>query len=147
MEQKTRPAKLWAVLICLAFSQAAAVPTVTSVIAGADMTCTILSDGNVKCWGRNSDGRLGLGDKGYNLGDDPGEMGDNLPTIDLGTDRTAVKVVVSGGWSWTMTCALLDNGQVKCWGDGRYGKLGQGNTEVFFNVLWSFNSSSFFDPL
>ena len=94
------------------------------------MTCTILSDGNVKCWGKNSDGRLGLGDKGYNLGDDPGEMGDNLTTIELGTDRTAVKVTVSAGWNYAFTCALLDNGTVKCWGNGLNGKLGQGNTDT-----------------
>lgn len=39
----------------------------------------------------------------------PGEMGDDLPTVDLGTDRYAV-AITCGRWH---TCALLDNGDVK----------------------------------
>ena len=27
------------------------------------------------------------------------------------------------------TCSRLDNGNVKCWGYGLYGRLGQGNTD------------------
>ena len=42
----------------------------------------------MKCWGSGDYGRLGLGSVGF-IGDDPGEMGDNLPAIDLGAGRTA----------------------------------------------------------
>ena len=48
------------------------------------------------------------------------EMGDNLLPIDLGTGRSAVKVV--GGLDFT--CALLDNSSVKCWGRNQRGQLG-----------------------
>jgi hypothetical protein len=38
--------------------------------------CAILNDGSLKCWGGNGKGEPGLGD-------DPSEMGDNLPTVKL----------------------------------------------------------------
>ncbi len=51
-------------------------------------------------------------------------MGDNLPAIDLGTGRTATVIVAA----WNQTCALLDNGRLKCWGGNEYGQLGLGDT-------------------
>jgi alpha-tubulin suppressor-like RCC1 family protein len=54
-------------------------------------------------------------------------MGDNLPTVDLGTGRTATAISLGSAQS-AHTCALLDNAAVKCWGQGAYGQLGQGNT-------------------
>ncbi|MBI3977919.1 MAG: hypothetical protein HY331_07015, partial [Chloroflexi bacterium] len=53
------------------------------------------------------------------------EMGDNLPAVDLGTGRTGT--AIAGGGEYT--CAILDNGQVKCWGYNTYGQLGLGNTD------------------
>ncbi len=90
--------------------------------AGGSHTCAILSGGSVKCWGVNDKGQLGLGDVA-NRGDGPGEMGDNLPAVDLGTGRTAV--ALSAGTNHT--CALLDNGSVKCWGLNQSGELGLGD--------------------
>ena len=58
------------------------------------------------------------------IGDGANEMGDNLPSIDLGTGRTATAISTDSAH----TCALLDNSAVKCWGSGSSGKLGQGNT-------------------
>ena len=43
----------------------------------------------MKCWGRNNYGELGLGDDDYR-GDEPGEMGDNLPFVDLGQGAVVV---------------------------------------------------------
>jgi cysteine-rich repeat protein len=96
----------------------------TAISAGADHACAILDDGTVKCWGRNSYGQLGLGDKVYH-GDNPGEMGDNLPAINLGTGKKAV-TISAGGFH---TCALLNDGTVKCWGNNFYGQLGLGDTD------------------
>jgi alpha-tubulin suppressor-like RCC1 family protein len=92
--------------------------------AGAEHSCALLRDGTVKCWGRNDFGQLGLGDT-QNRGDQPGEMGDNLPAVDLGTGRTAVALAVGS----VHTCALLDDGSVKCWGDNENGQLGLGDTQ------------------
>ncbi len=93
--------------------------TAVAVSAGQQYTCAVLDNATVKCWGSNFLGKLGLGDTA-NRGDGPGEMGDNLPAVDLGTGRTAV-AVVAGGFH---ACALLDNASVKCWGSGGAGALG-----------------------
>ena len=55
-----------------------------SASTGGAHTCAVLDDDSVKCWGWNDSGQLGLGDTS-NRGDGPGEMGDNLPVVDLGT--------------------------------------------------------------
>ncbi|MCB9373666.1 MAG: hypothetical protein H6518_12980 [Microthrixaceae bacterium] len=99
--------------------------TATAVSAGSDVTCALLDGGQVKCWGDNGSGRLGLGDL-RDRGDEPGEMGDALPAIDLGAGRTAT--AVSAGL--LHTCALLDGGQVKCWGGNGSGRLGIGSSDT-----------------
>ncbi len=95
--------------------------TATAVSAGGGQTCALLSDGSVKCWGRNDYGQLGLGDTA-NRGDDPGEMGSSLPPVDLGPGNAAAALTTSH-----QTCALLTNGTVKCWGLNNYGQLGLGD--------------------
>ncbi len=98
----------------------------TAVAIGAGRwsshTCAILDDRSLKCWGSNSSGQLGLGDVA-NRGDQSLEMGDYLLAVALGTGRTAVAVALG----MVHTCALLDNGSVKCWGDNFYGHLGLGD--------------------
>ena len=99
--------------------------TAKAISTGSRHTCAILDNDKVKCWGLNRSGQLGLGDTDYR-GDDTGEMGDNLPYVDLGTGRTA-KAVSTGGWGHT--CAILDNDKVKCWGLNGGGELGLGDTD------------------
>ncbi len=97
--------------------------TATAITAGTDFTCALLDNARLKCWGRNADGQLGLGDTATR-GDNANEMGDNLPTVDLGTGRTAT-AITAGGFH---TCAVLDNGALKCWGANFGGQLGLGDT-------------------
>jgi hypothetical protein len=82
---------------------------------GWSTSCALLNDASVKCWGRNQDGELGLGDvnnRGGGLGDTTnrggvvGSMGDSLPAVQLG--GTAVQLVGGSGH----TCALLGDGQL-----------------------------------
>jgi len=97
--------------------------TATAIAAGDMHSCALLDNASVKCWGINNAGQLGIGNKTY-MGDGSGEMGDNLPVVDLGTGRTAT-AIAAGSFH---TCALLDNASVKCWGYNDNGQLGIDNT-------------------
>ena len=93
--------------------------TVKQVYAGYDRTCAILNNDQIKCWGENDRSQAGYGD--FNdRGDEPGEMGNNLPFVDLGTGRSARKVFAY----YVHTCAILDNGGLKCWGANHDGEIG-----------------------
>lgn len=93
--------------------------TVKSIAAGSYHNCAILDNDVLKCWGKNNNGQLGLMDPDYR-GDDSNEMGDNLPAVDLGSGRYALKVTAGANH----TCALLDDNTVKCWGWGLDGRIG-----------------------
>lgn len=82
-----------------------------AVTTGRDQTCALLDDHSVKCWGNNAEGELGLGDT-RRRGASASDMGDALPAVDLGTGRTAT-AISAGRYH---TCAILDDGSVKCWG-------------------------------
>eukprot|EP01083_Nonionella_stella_P068137 180704_1 len=88
-------------------------------------TCALSTTKGVKCFGRNDVGQLGQGDTTHR-GDNANEMGDNLPTIDLGTDFTPMQVIV-GGYH---TCTISTTKQIKCFGENNYGTLGLGDTVV-----------------
>jgi cysteine-rich repeat protein len=95
-----------------------------AISIGVNTACAVLDNGSLKCWGYNATGQLGLGDSRFDLGGEPNQMGDSLPAVDLGAGRTARAVSPGEGF----TCALLDNGTVKCWGANSYGELGLGDT-------------------
>ena len=86
--------------------------TARMIFAGGNNTCAILDNGELKCWGSNDSGQLGLGlgDMDHR-GDEPNEMA-MLPAIDLGSGRTARMIAVGSAH----TCAILDNDELKCWG-------------------------------
>jgi alpha-tubulin suppressor-like RCC1 family protein len=98
---------------------------VERVVIGGYFSCALLDDHSWKCWGRNTEGELGLGDK-VNRGDREGQMGDALPRLDLGMGRHALDVAIGDYHA----CALLDDGSVKCWGVNTFGQLGLGDRET-----------------
>jgi alpha-tubulin suppressor-like RCC1 family protein len=95
----------------------------TSITAGSQHVCAILDDGQLKCWGSNNYGGLGLGDT-RDRGSRPGEMGDALPAVELGTGRAAKGISAA----FLFSCAVLDDSSIKCWGFNDDGELGLGDT-------------------
>jgi alpha-tubulin suppressor-like RCC1 family protein len=99
--------------------------TAKALAAGNHFTCAILDTNQLKCWGQNNFGQLGVEDT-LSRGDQATEMGDALPTVFLGAGRTVT--AVNAGPSYA--CALLDTGDVKCWGSNFSGELGLGHTQI-----------------
>jgi alpha-tubulin suppressor-like RCC1 family protein len=90
---------------------------VTQLAAGERHTCALTASGAVRCWGLGSDGVLGYANK-------------------LSVHNAAAAGIVNlGGIAVQITagqrhnCALGVDGSVRCWGEGRSGALGYGNTE------------------
>ena len=92
-----------------------------AITAGQYHACAVVESGQLECWGDNSHGQLGQGNT-ENIGDNPGEV---PVAVDLGAGRTAV-AVTAGAY---FTCAILDNGQVRCFGANGSGQLARGNTD------------------
>ncbi|WP_170135415.1 hypothetical protein [Nannocystis exedens] len=93
-------------------------------------TCALRTDGEVRCWGDNQDGSLGLYSHGIfgAVGDEPGEM--PPPPVQLAGPATAVSV---GALS---ACALLATGELQCWGSNGHGAVGvPGKVSVFIPTI------------
>ncbi|HEY6561982.1 MAG TPA: hypothetical protein VI072_32165 [Polyangiaceae bacterium] len=92
--------------------------TVTQLVPGYYHTCALLEGGRVRCWGRGEFGMLGYGNT-RNIGDDetPASAGD----VNVGG---TVKQLAAGYYH---TCALLNSGFVRCWGQGQFGQHGYGH--------------------
>ncbi len=90
-----------------------------AIRAGDAHTCVLFDNANVRCWGHNAYGQLGY-QHTLPIGDDehPYTAG-NVELV-----GTATQVATGGGH----TCALLDNGFVRCWGRNDKGQLGYGHT-------------------
>jgi len=106
--------------------------TARAVTAGAGFTCALLDNWQVACWGSNIFGEIGYGNTN-NIGDNetPATNPVNGGVVPLPAGHTAT-AVVAGRFH---TCAVLDNAQLSCWGDGFAGKLGYGNQNTIGNSL------------
>jgi alpha-tubulin suppressor-like RCC1 family protein len=87
-------------------------PPLVSVSASLFHTCAVTKDGRVACWGSNDDRRAIPDSK---------DEGTEKPRFVAGVEG-AVEVA-AGGYH---TCALLGDGEVRCWGDNSRGQLGDG---------------------
>ncbi|MEZ4718686.1 MAG: hypothetical protein R2851_21705 [Caldilineaceae bacterium] len=85
---------------------------VAEIIGGYRHTCAVLTTGAVKCWGTNTYGTLGDGTT----------TDRTTPQSVSGMNSGAVALAAGGGH----TCALMNNGGVKCWGRNNNGQLGDG---------------------
>ncbi len=96
-------------------------------------TYVIRDDGSLVVFGRNNYGQAGVGHANI-IGDSPAEMGDALVSVDLGTGLTAVALDDGNGYS--SACAVLNNGQVKCWGSNEvFHGIGVGREKVLIGAF------------
>lgn len=91
-------------------------PPATSVTAGYQHSCAVLSDGTARCWGANTIGQLGDGSV-ITL------FGESLTPVPVVTLTDATRLSAADGH----TCATSASGTVTCWGDNHDGELGHGS--------------------
>ncbi|CAB5019998.1 unannotated protein [freshwater metagenome] len=87
---------------------------VIAVSVGPNHTCAVIQGGSVQCWGMDDYGQLGDGAAGM------GTYTDSPATV--GGVSGAVGISVNGFHS----CALIQEGNVKCWGANFDSQLGDG---------------------
>lgn len=93
---------------------------VAQIEVGYDFACARLVSGQVKCWGNNTEGTLGYGHT-RNIGDN--EPLSSVGYVDLGGKASSIFLGSSHA------CAVLENGDLKCWGQNRVGVLGYGHDQ------------------
>ena len=90
--------------------------TAVSLAVGEFHNCAILSDSGVKCWGLNHKGQLGAGDtNSYSA------------PVSVMSGGAALQGATALALTDSSTCAVV-GGNVLCWGNGQYGRLGNGDT-------------------
>ena len=90
------------------------VSNAADITAGDYHACALLQNGEARCWGNNSAGQLGNGTV-------TDSSSSPVPVFQL---AQAVSISTGGFHS----CAVLQNGAVKCWGKNDIGQLGDGTT-------------------
>ncbi len=91
------------------------------IYSGTNYNCALLESKNVKCWGENSLGQLGLGHTDA-IGDN--ETADQFAYTPIGSQVLQMDISTISNH----TCAALVSGDVKCWGNNGFGQLGYGHT-------------------
>jgi alpha-tubulin suppressor-like RCC1 family protein len=89
---------------------------VQKVVVGLDHACAIKTGGALVCWGYNHHGQLG-----------DGTTNDSAKPVNVLGLSSGVTAVGLGRYH---TCALLQTGKVKCWGENVEGQLGIGGTST-----------------
>ncbi|MDF2697755.1 MAG: hypothetical protein K0S65_6138, partial [Labilithrix sp.] len=95
----------------------AGTPCAVQLVAGESHFCARMSDGTVRCWGKNFSGELGAPDpESPEEGVDAGAF-----VVARVTDLSGATQISAGG---STTCALVGDGGVSCWGANDRGQLG-----------------------
>jgi alpha-tubulin suppressor-like RCC1 family protein len=91
--------------------------TASAVSATWFHTCALLSSGKVSCWGYNGYGELGTGTTGSL----------SSPSEPISLPSGGVATAISTGIQHS--CAVINSGEVSCWGYNFDGELGTGYTD------------------
>ena len=89
---------------------------IIQVSAGDDHTCAVTSAGGVKCWGKGGHGQLG--------NDASSSKEYPVDVVDGNGSNTALTGIIQVSAGDDHTCAVTSGSNVKCWGYGFNGRLG-----------------------
>jgi alpha-tubulin suppressor-like RCC1 family protein len=107
--------------------QVAGLTDVAAISANDSHSCALGTDGTVSCWGFNYYGELGS---------DATTDGQPYSALPVAVEGLPHAVAIGTGDSHS--CAILDDGTARCWGEGTWGQLGDGtytySTPNFVNV-------------
>ena len=86
------------------------------VAAGWGHTCILTAEKSIRCWGNNEYGQLGYGEA------EPYRFTPmDVPDLEMSAER----ISADGG----TVCALTIYGSIRCWGNNKYGQLGNDTVE------------------
>jgi alpha-tubulin suppressor-like RCC1 family protein len=93
---------------------------VKDIAAGRSHACATMNDGSMRCWGRNNEMQLGI------LIEDPAEPYSALPVRvpDIWTGVKALRLADN------TSCAIIEDGSVRCWGLNDNGVLHRSSFQV-----------------
>jgi alpha-tubulin suppressor-like RCC1 family protein len=91
-------------------------PPVQQLAAGNLHACALLTNSEVKCWGSNPSGQLGINASGTN-------QANPVSVLNQGgsSNLNGVLQIAAGG---TNTCALMSDSSILCWGANTGGQIG-----------------------
>ncbi len=98
-----------------------------SLAIASDAACALLSSGGISCWGARNWGGVGDGVISSTPALNPTPVCDGTASCGAGSGNVLGAVeALAGGESHF--CALLSSGNLKCWGAGYSGELGDGSS-------------------
>jgi len=83
-------------------------------LAAAGVSCAIMLNGDLQCWGANVHGQVGTGMTAY------------YPMPVVRADGTPLHNVTKVIANYSHTCAMLADGEALCWGNNGSGEFGDG---------------------
>jgi len=91
---------------------------VAAIAAGGLHTCALTTGESVQCWGFNFNGQVGDGT----------DANIRTTAVDVSGLGSGVTAIAANGLFTGHTCAVMTDGGLSCWGDNRFGQLGDGTT-------------------
>jgi alpha-tubulin suppressor-like RCC1 family protein len=109
------------------FSNSGPLLNVTQVTSGGSHSCALLASTRAACWGDDSNGQLGNG---------VGDVDSAVPRlVRNGADTAPLSGITEISAGASFTCARLQSGQARCWGNDQDGQLGDGGADSFEEQL------------
>jgi alpha-tubulin suppressor-like RCC1 family protein len=96
---------------------------IKQLAAGGEFTCALLTNGGIRCWGRNDEGVLG---------DNTTVSTTSPPLVNAVSNISDITSISAGG---ATVCALRSGGTARCWGANGSGQLGTGTTTNIANLM------------